>query len=330
MRFQEFIPEQVQYQEDIDIEQQDLDEGTVDDLEKDLREPYSYDAIDHMMQTIARKNNITAKELHDQFVEKHGMTPDDWIKDQIKENFADGKKPGRKGLAKRMGVNCKQSVSKLRKIARNSSGERQRMAHWCANMKAGRKNEGRINEVQILSKVKGKGSEPSQLPKFGREIQPDQEQRYLGQQVGKLGRYQIWRDWLGGQLSYHLFDPRSRTVIVTTFGSQYRDNPNSYIIHGLYAAPGNPVKAHEFYHALIQDQGLTLISDRKQSPGGNQVWINLERYPDVEIYGYDTNTGKLLNFGPKDAEMYAVPSHAAQGRDSRYIANNIRLVATVR
>ena len=57
----------------------------------------------------------------------------------VTENFADGKKPGRKGLARRVGVNCKQSVSKLRQIAKNSSGERQRMAHWCANMKSGRK-----------------------------------------------------------------------------------------------------------------------------------------------------------------------------------------------
>lgn len=56
----------------------------------------------------------------------------------IDENFADGKKPGRRGLAKRMGVNCKQSISKLRSIAKNSTGERQRMAHWCANMKSGR------------------------------------------------------------------------------------------------------------------------------------------------------------------------------------------------
>jgi hypothetical protein len=60
-------------------------------------------------------------------------------KQDVAENFADGKKPGRKGLAKRSGVNCKQSVTKLRSIAANSSGERQRMAHWCANMKAGRK-----------------------------------------------------------------------------------------------------------------------------------------------------------------------------------------------
>lgn len=57
----------------------------------------------------------------------------------VTENFADGKKPGRKGLAKRSGVNCKQSVSKLRKVAANSSGEKQRMAHWCANMKSGHK-----------------------------------------------------------------------------------------------------------------------------------------------------------------------------------------------
>jgi hypothetical protein len=55
-----------------------------------------------------------------------------------KENFADGKKPGRKGLAKRSGVNCKASVSSLRKTAKNSSGEKRRMAHWCANMKSGR------------------------------------------------------------------------------------------------------------------------------------------------------------------------------------------------
>ena len=54
------------------------------------------------------------------------------------ENFADGKKPGRKGLAKRSGVNTKASVSSLRKTAKNSSGEKQRMAHWLANMKAGR------------------------------------------------------------------------------------------------------------------------------------------------------------------------------------------------
>jgi hypothetical protein len=58
--------------------------------------------------------------------------------EKTNENFVDGKNPGRKGLAKRMGVNTKASVSDLRKTAKNSSGEKQRMAHWLANMKAGR------------------------------------------------------------------------------------------------------------------------------------------------------------------------------------------------
>jgi hypothetical protein len=56
----------------------------------------------------------------------------------VAENFADGKNPGRKGLSKRVGVNTKASVSSLRKTAKNSSGEKQRMAHWLANMKSGR------------------------------------------------------------------------------------------------------------------------------------------------------------------------------------------------
>jgi len=61
------------------------------------------------------------------------------IIEYVQENFKDGKKPGRKGLAKRSGVDCSKPVGELRKIAKNSSGEKQRMAHWCANMKSGRK-----------------------------------------------------------------------------------------------------------------------------------------------------------------------------------------------
>jgi hypothetical protein len=61
------------------------------------------------------------------------------VSHHIEENFADGKKPGRKGLAKRMGVDCSKSETELRRIAKNSSGEKQRMAHWCANMKGGKK-----------------------------------------------------------------------------------------------------------------------------------------------------------------------------------------------
>ena len=54
-------------------------------LEKDLKYPDSYDAIDHMMTSIARKYKITPKQLHDLFVEKHGVIPDKWDKQSLNE-----------------------------------------------------------------------------------------------------------------------------------------------------------------------------------------------------------------------------------------------------
>jgi hypothetical protein len=94
-----------------------------------------YDIIDRIMKRIARSHSISGQKLHDMWVGRYKQIPDTWV---MNENFADGKKPGRKGLAKRSGVNTKASVSSLRKTAKNSSGEKARMAHWLANMKAGR------------------------------------------------------------------------------------------------------------------------------------------------------------------------------------------------
>lgn len=57
------------------------------------------------------------------------------------ENFKDGKKKGksRPGRVKRSGASCKGSVADLRRKAKNASGEKAKMYHWCANMKAGKK-----------------------------------------------------------------------------------------------------------------------------------------------------------------------------------------------
>jgi len=63
-------------------------------------------------------------------------------KQGVAENFADGRNPQDKGDAKRHGINTKASVSSLRKTAKRSSGRKQELAHWMANMKSGRaKNE---------------------------------------------------------------------------------------------------------------------------------------------------------------------------------------------
>jgi Domain of unknown function (DUF6321) len=55
----------------------------------------------------------------------------------LKENFANGKHPEDKGDSKRYGVPTKASVSTLRKVA-HQGGRKGQLAHWMANMKAGK------------------------------------------------------------------------------------------------------------------------------------------------------------------------------------------------
>jgi TonB family protein len=77
-----FRPKDTPTNESVD---QGVAEGAVEDLEKDLDNPKSYSAIDHMMQTIARDHGITGRQLHDKFVDKHGVIPDKWTRDQLRE-----------------------------------------------------------------------------------------------------------------------------------------------------------------------------------------------------------------------------------------------------
>jgi FMN phosphatase YigB (HAD superfamily) len=55
----------------------------------------------------------------------------------LEENFADGKNPQDKGDSKRYNVPTKASVSTLRKVAKQG-GRKGQLAHWMANMKAGK------------------------------------------------------------------------------------------------------------------------------------------------------------------------------------------------
>ncbi len=63
------------------------------------------------------------------------------IEEPVGENFADGKKKGksRPGRVKKSGASCNGTVTQLRKRAKNASGEKAKMYHWCANMKGGKK-----------------------------------------------------------------------------------------------------------------------------------------------------------------------------------------------
>lgn len=63
-------------------------------LASSLRDPSSYDAIDQMMQTIAKKSGISPKELRDDFVKKHGKSPDDYAKGFAEAAVAKDKESG--------------------------------------------------------------------------------------------------------------------------------------------------------------------------------------------------------------------------------------------
>jgi len=116
-------------------------------------EPYFYDAV-----KITFSMNLYKKYpklLSTLLKVGRKVSKDDWpyiVKDikkntgidleaHIMENFADGKKKGksRPGRVKRAGASCNGSVTSLRKRAKNASGEKAKMYHWCANMKSGRK-----------------------------------------------------------------------------------------------------------------------------------------------------------------------------------------------
>ena len=66
-------------------------------LEKGLKklDNHSYETIHNLMMDISKKGNTTGKDLHNDFVSKHGKTPDDWIKKQVEESAAWQRKAGK-------------------------------------------------------------------------------------------------------------------------------------------------------------------------------------------------------------------------------------------
>jgi hypothetical protein len=68
-----------------------LSESAVKQLAKKLPslEKHDYTTIDKLMRTVAKQHNITGKALHDLFVRKFHLTPDNWIKNKLDENEVD-------------------------------------------------------------------------------------------------------------------------------------------------------------------------------------------------------------------------------------------------
>jgi ABC-type proline/glycine betaine transport system substrate-binding protein len=62
-------------------------ENAVSKLETGLTklQKTDYNTIDKLMTKISKDENTTGKDLHNDFVKKHGKVPDNWIKDKKQE-----------------------------------------------------------------------------------------------------------------------------------------------------------------------------------------------------------------------------------------------------
>jgi len=94
----------------------------------------SYDSIDNLMRKIMKSHNITAKELHNAFVNKYKKTPDDWIKGKMKKihedhkEIASGKKADDEGYMARNELDSiERAIKNLRKSIKTG---KQQLPAW--------------------------------------------------------------------------------------------------------------------------------------------------------------------------------------------------------
>jgi hypothetical protein len=160
-----------------------------------------------------------------------------------------------------------------------------------------------LNEVTMVPSVaKSKREHLDVMPNDGKPIPKGQESEYLGDLVAKIGNgFQLWSWTDRGTVTYYVFDTRTRTSQLGTTGRPYKTNRDSFVVQGVYSGPKNSYRAADLYAFLILNQGLTLVSDNKQSEGGYRVWQELEkRYKNITVHGFDTKTNKPVNVTTQD------------------------------
>lgn len=161
-----------------------------------------------------------------------------------------------------------------------------------------------VNEITAVPTVaKSKREHLDVMPNDGRPIPKGQEADYLGDLVADMGRgLQLWSWTERGTVTYYVFDTDTRTSQLGTTGRPYPSNLDSFVVQGVYSGPKNQYRAADLYAFLILDQGLTLVSDNKQSAGGYRVWQELERRygKTINIHGFDTKTNEPVNVTTQD------------------------------
>ena len=127
--------DQIRYSLNRDYDRQQVTQGLSTDL-SNARKPNAGVDREQAKKIIAfmqRQGIVSVPQLVDALANKWKSAAKN-----VGENFADGKKPGRKGLSKRVGIPRKATLTQLANIAKSATGERRRMAQWQLNMRRGR------------------------------------------------------------------------------------------------------------------------------------------------------------------------------------------------
>lgn len=158
-----------------------------------------------------------------------------------------------------------------------------------------------VEELDFISKSKSAGFRG---PKNIYVI----KDRYGAKKLLDTGRYSIWKSHEMGTSIYYVVDNKTDLAQIQLTATE-RNNVLSGL--GLYAAPGNTIKAADFYRLLITKLNKVLVAD-KQSPGSQAVWAKLNKFPDVGVHGW--LNGKAVNIDTKDREYAYGTSPKKSGR----------------
>jgi hypothetical protein len=199
-----------------------------------------------------------------------------------------------------------------------------------------------LSEITAVPTVaKSKRQHLDVMPNDGRPIPRGQEADYLTDFVSKMpGGYELWSWKDRGTTTYYVYNPETRISQLATTGRSYSENRDSFVVMGTYSGPKNTYRAADLYAFLILRLGITLVSDKKQSEGGQRVWQELQRRygRSINIHGFDTRTNKPVNVKPipmdePDTYVDQDTVHVAgpQGKkELATISRDLRFVASAR
>jgi len=149
------------------------EDNAVQELETALKklDNTSYDSIDTLMRRIMKKHDMTAKQLHNAFVDKHHKTPDDWINEGTLHHWFKGSrsKDGKPGWVQADGSPCANEPGETKTPKCFSS------ARLSALKRKGEKGESLIRSAIQRKRAKDKSQQeksgaakPTNVPTFAK------------------------------------------------------------------------------------------------------------------------------------------------------------------